>query len=531
MHDINMPKLSDTMTVGKIIKWRVAPGQAVREGEVLAEIESDKAQMELPAFRDGTVTELLRGEGDEVPVGEVIARVADPGEKPAARPVSEDRPAEAREERRAARPAAEPGFERKPPPARSPEIEGGAGRSGAASESEGEGEGRGEGSGISPYALQLARDKGVDVVKVKGTGPRGRVTARDIEAAAVAKTERSGQTPPAGQEPPAVAPGAGAGRRDEQPHAQPGQLKPAGAAGEGAGAGAGSGAGAGKLDRLARGLADKLGVRAEELPGTGTGGRVTAEDVAASAAKAGAGAREGEGAELPSLDLAPGEAEVSEASFRMRTMARRVTASARSIPHFFVTRPADVTALVGREAELRKSGGVTFTHLVMLGALRTLAKHPGVNRSYDHGRVIAWKAVNLGIAVATGEGLTVAVLRDAEKLSLGALASKSRELVERARSGKLSPEDRAHATFTVSNLGMYGVEHFQPVINPPSAVTLAVGAALEAPVVREGRVVVGRVLRLTAGCDHRIVEGAAAAEFLKDLCGLLEDPEALLAEG
>ena len=283
---------------------------------------------------------------------------------------------------------------------------------------------------------------------------------------------------------------------------------------------------AGKLDRLARGLADKLGVKTEDLPGTGTGGRVTAGDVAAAA-----GAREAEGAELPPLDLAPGEAEVSEASFRMRTMARRVTASARSIPHFFVTRPADVTALVGREAELRKSGGVTFTHLVMLGALKTLAKHPGVNRSYDHGRIIAWKAVNLGLAVATDEGLTVAVLREAERLSLGALAAKSRELVELARSGKLSPEARAHATFTVSNLGMYGVEHFQPVINPPSAVTLAVGAALEAPMVRDGRAAVGRVLRLTAACDHRIIEGAAAAEFLKDLCGLLEDPEALLAEG
>jgi pyruvate dehydrogenase E2 component (dihydrolipoamide acetyltransferase) len=465
MYDITMPKLSDSMETGQIVTWRVREGEEVREGDVLAEIESDKAVMELECFHDGTLVEVLRGDGDEAAVGEVIARIAAKGEEATETGATKEAPAkkikppkkkpEKGESPPKKKPDREPEKKRpeKPPPpkgdAEKPD-KGPAGRTEARR------------LAPSPYARKVAQELGVDLASVTGTGPGGRIYARDVEAAAK-PTHKT--TQPRESEPQAGKPGP-APRPDER----------------------------------------------AEAPA-----RPEARTAAPSPDE-----------ELPEVVVRPGEASVEPAPFRLRTIARHVTASKHVIPHFYITRAADVTAVLERRAELKEKHGMTLTHVVMLACIKALRAHPDVNRSYDRGRVIRWSGIHVGLAVATDAGLTVAVLRDAQDVPAGQLAARADALVRRAREGKLSAEERRYPTFTLSNLGMFDVENFQPVIHPPGAMTLAVASAREAPVVRDGKVAVGRRMNLTLSCDHRIVDGVQAARFLHDLAALLEDPGALV---
>jgi len=430
MYEVTMPKLSDSMEIGKILKWRVKEGDAVREGDVLAEIESDKAVMELECFRDGVMGKVLRGDGSEVKVGEVIARI-------------EEEKAEAEDT----------------PPAPVPERAGDPVR-GAAVSSRGSApvavqspiadapvpvpaEKRTGRARISPYARKLAELKGIDYSRIGGSGPGGRIVARDIEA---------------------MAPGAG--------HAEPGRP-----------------------------------------PSSPHGGAMPQPPSPEE--------------ELPPLDVTADEAEVTDASFRLKTQARRLVATNHSIPQFAITRGADVSALLARKAEFKREYGATVTHLVMRACLIALDRHPEINRSYDRGRVVQWKGVHLGLAVETSDGLTVPVLRHAGKLSFADLVEHTNALVEKARAGRLSIEERRHPSFTITNLGMFDVEHFTPIANWPSAVTLAVSSALPAAIVKSEAIRIGRLMKLTAACDHRVVEGASAARFMKTVSELLEDPDSL----
>lgn len=435
MYDITMPRLSDSMEEGKIIRWRVAVGQDVREGDVLAEIESDKAVMELECFRDGQVAEILRREGDEVRVGEVIARLTLKGDvgRTAAGAAANAKPASSsgvlprtapagQASAQPAVPSSKPEQPASPPPEPAPSH----GAQPAAARPT-------RRIAISPYARKLAEARGVDYTRLTGSGEGGRIMARDVEAAA-----RGAQQPVAAASPAAA---------DE---------------------------------------------------------------------------------ELPPLELLEGEADVEDAPFRLKTVARRVVAAKHVVPHFYVTSSADVTRLVERRAVLKETLGATVTHLVLLACLKAIDRHPQVNRSWDHGRIIRWKGVHLGLAVQTDEGLTVAVLRDAQRLSLAQIVERAKALAERARQGRLSADERRHPTFTVSNLGMFDVESFSPILNPPSSITLAVASALDAPVVRQGGIYVGKVMKLTASCDHRILDGASVAAFLRDLKAFLEDPDLLL---
>jgi len=422
MYEVTMPKLSDSMEVGRIIEWKVKEGDEVREGDVLAEIESDKAVMELECFRAGVVSKILRAGDSEVSVGEPIAVIdeaarvekaplakAAPDKKTAPAP-ARPAPVSAAEAPKPVE-ATPPKVKEKPPaPAPRPTTERVA---------------------ISPFARKLAQKLRVDYTRVAGSGPGGRIVERDIEAAA----------------PPLAAQRAVKPSPDE---------------------------------------------------------------------------------ELAPLEVAPDEAEIEEAPFRMKTQIRRVSASKHVIPHFYITLGADVTRLLSRKEDLKRNYGATVTHLVMWACIRAIEKHPLVNRAYDRGKIFKWNAVNLGLAIETGEGLTVAVVRDAQKLPLRDLVNRTKELVEKARAGRLSAEERLHPGFTITNLGMYDVDHFQPIINPPSSITLAVGSALEAPVVHNGIIYVSKVMKLSAACDHRIIEGALAARFMKTLKDLLENPDALL---
>jgi pyruvate dehydrogenase E2 component (dihydrolipoamide acetyltransferase) len=418
-----MPKLSDSMQEGKIIQWKVKEGDAVHEGDVLAEVESDKAVMEMESFRNGVVAEIRHGDGAEVPVGTVIALIRVAGKQGAGKvPLADEtkEPAEAGAPQEKGATAAVPLTPRKRP--------------------------AGARIAISPYARKLAEERGVDPSKVEGSGPGGRIVAQDIlQAAAGTPAASVAQTGPPAEE-----------------------------------------------------------------PATAPGRRLSPEE------------------DLPAIEVAEGEAEVEAASYRLRTQARRVMASQHTIPHFYVTRSVDVTALLDRKDDLKAQYGATLTHLVMFACVQALTKRPEVNRSYDRGRVIKWKGTHLGLAVDTDYGLTVAVLRDAQEMGLRELVEKTAVLVEHARADKLSGDERRHPTLTVTNLGMFDVEHFEPIINPPSAVTLAVGSALPAAIVRNGALYVGKLMKLTAACDHRIIDGATAARFLVELRQLLEHPEALL---
>ena len=427
MYEVTMPKLSDSMEEGTIIEWKVAEGDAVHEGDVLAEVESDKAVMELECFQDGVIAAIKRGDGSEVAVGEVIALIADEGEAAADAEPGEQTEASAPPESAPvaeAQQVAAPDEEPKPKPDKKPAKPERKTAPRPAAPATG---GR---VAISPYAKKLADDRGIDIRAITGTGPDGRIVANDIEAL--------------GKRPPPAAP------------------KP----------------------------------RPDD--------------------------------ELPALDVTDDEADVLDMPFRLKTQALRVTHSKHLIPHFYLTRGADVTALLTRREELKAAFGATVTHLIAAACVRALVDVPDANRSYDRGKIIKWKGVNLGIAVATDEGLTVAVVRNAQDLSFEQLVGRSKALVERARAGKLSADERTHASFTITNLGMFGVEHFEPIINPPSSITLGVASALPEAVIRDGAIHVGKVMKLSASCDHRIIDGVTGAKFLARLVELLENPDELL---
>jgi pyruvate dehydrogenase E2 component (dihydrolipoamide acetyltransferase) len=426
MYEVTMPKLSDSMKEGKIIEWKVREGESVSEGDVLAEVESDKAVMELECYQSGVLQKIVHGDGEEVAVGEVIATIA------------EGKTEEAPEAPKAPKTAK---AEKKGKTTETPEPEETAEKQKTKQKPAKK---RAEGPAIEPYAQKLAEQYGVDWAQIEGTGADGRITADDVVAATVGKL-----MPPRPE-------------RAERKVPPPEERAP----------------------------------RPEE--------------------------------ELPPLEATDEEATVEDAPFRLKTQARRVIASQHIIPHFYVTRGVDATRLTAVKDGLKERFGASLTHLVMFACLKALRDHPEVNRSYDRGRVVKWKVVNLGLAVDTDQGLTVAVLHDAAGLGLGELVERTRELVEHARADKLSGAERRHATFTITNLGMLNVEHFEPIINPPSSITLAVSSALPAAVVREGAIYVGSVMKLTAACDHRIIDGATAARFLGDLGALLEAPDGLL---
>ncbi len=399
--EVTMPKLSDTMEEGKVLRWLKHVGDRVAPGDVLAEVETDKADMELEAYDEGVLAELRVEEGATVPVGAVIAVLAAPGETVAAAPA----PAPAAPKPLAARAESpRPTLVRRAEPAAA-----------AAAQR----------PRASPLARRIAEEHGVDLAAITGTGPGGLIVERDVRAAVAGA---------AGPAPPAEAP---------------------------------SGAKRIELGRM------------------------------------------------------------------RRTTARRMAEAKRDVPHFYVTTDIAMEEVVRLKAELERLGGawegLTYTHLLLKATGLALRRVPEMNASLEgEGTLVVHEAVNVGLATAVDEGLLVPVVRACDATPLAELVRQVRELVERARSGRPGPDDLTGATFTLSNLGMYPVTAFAAVVNPPQAAILAVGAVREVPVVREGRVVPGAVMSVTLSCDHRIVDGALAGRFLRELKGLLEAPVALL---
>lgn len=451
MGEITMPRLSDTMSEGTVGRWLKKPGDAVAMGEIIAEIETDKATMELESFEAGTFSEIVIGEGQTVPIGQVIAYIGDgrPAAAPAAAPAeptpapdapapsapAEPTPAPAA----AAAPAAAPTAVQATPPAVQPQTNGHS---------------EDERVKASPLARRIAEEQSIDLHMVVGTGPGGRIIKENVEEYIAKGGARSAAAPAAPTE----------------------SVEPA----------------------------------APAAPAT----------PAAKPAPAAA----------PAPTLAG-----AEALGRMRkAIARAMNDSKPGVPHIYVTMEIDMEAAMALREQIIASGTkISVNDMVVKAAAKALLKMPAVNTSYGttaEGQpgIVRHQQINVSVAVALDDGLIAPVVKDADKKSVGAISAEIRDMATRARDGKIKQNEIEGATFQVTNLGMFGVTEFGSIITVPQSASLAVGAVRKIPVVRNDAVVVGQVMNATLSADHRIVDGAVAAQYLQELKKLLEAPMTLL---
>ncbi|MBL8874685.1 MAG: 2-oxo acid dehydrogenase subunit E2 [Phycisphaerae bacterium] len=463
---IEMPRLSDTMQAGTVVKWNVKEGQKVKTGDSLADIETDKATMELQSFEDGTVASLAVAEGQNVPIGTVIMLLAGPGEDAGAiksQGASAAAPAKAQAAGASGGQTVSSGSGGTATAAAAP--------SGSNGNSNGHAPGRNERVFASPLAKKIAAETNVDLGSLRGSGPGGRIIRKDVEAAV-----GGGQ-----------APGRGAGSQVQAPS------KPA--------------------QPLARTQVNQPS-RPAPMPmavGAGGGGLV---------------------------------ARIVPLSNMRKTIAKRLVESKTTIPHYQVTVEASMDALVELRAQLNEqlaNQGVKLSvnDFVVRACALAMHQHPYVNTKWagatGNEAIEYLSDVNVGVAIAlpvmedgTGGGLVVATIRGADFLGLRQISAETKRLSEKARTKGLSVEEMSDATFTISNLGMFGVEAFTAIINPPNTAILAVGGAVQKPVVREGKIVPGHVMSMTMSSDHRVIDGAMAASYLNTVKSLLEKPATLL---
>jgi pyruvate dehydrogenase E2 component (dihydrolipoamide acetyltransferase) len=427
MTDILMPALSPTMEEGGLAKWHVKPGDKIEAGQVIAEIETDKATMEVEAVDEGVISEILVPEGAQnVKVNTPIARLNDgAGAAPAPKAAPAPSPAAPSSTTGAKAPA--------PQPAPQPVAK----TNGAAAPA-------GDRVFASPLARRLAAQSGIDLKGVRGTGPHGRVIKADVDAAA------SGR-PQAGPAPAAA--------RAEEPRRQ---------------------------------------------------------------------------LTLEQMGIAPGSYELIPLDGMRRTVAKRMSESFRDVPHFPLTIDLEIDRLL--EARRRVNAAlegqgikVSVNDFVIKAAAATLTRVPQANASYTPDGIAMHKHADISMAVAIEGGLITPIIRAAETKSLGQIAKETKDLAERARARKLKPEEYQGGTFSVSNLGMFGIKSFASIINEPQGAILSVGAGEERAVARKGQLAVATVMSVTLTCDHRVVDGAIGARFLQAFKSLLEDPVTMLA--
>ena len=435
MPDVNMPKLSDTMEEGTIVEWKKKTGDEVKAGDVLAEVESDKATFDLEA-ESGGVLSILVEQGVPAKIGAPIATIGEASAAPAKEKA-------------------------KAPPA-------------------------------------------------GGTPPPGSAKAEP--------------TSPASGEVKAAAASPASGEVEESVSEEPDERAPDAPSPDG------KGDGLVKASPLAKRLAAEMGVDLAALKGSGPDGRIVKEDVLAAAGTSRPATRR---PEAPSRAPGP-DVEVVEPSRMQATIARRMAEAKSTIPEFQVTVEARVDEAVSMRRQLKDSvpgaDKVTMTDMLVRACALALQKFPEVNSSWIDGKFQRKRAINIGLAVAPsqGMGLLVPVVHDADAKDLIQISIESRQVIERARSGRPSEGDLSGATFSISNLGMFGVDEFVAIINPPEAAILAVGAIKDVPVVEDGRIVPGKVMRMTLSVDHRVFYGATAAQFMAQVKRLIENPVTLV---
>jgi pyruvate dehydrogenase E2 component (dihydrolipoamide acetyltransferase) len=447
--NILMPALSPTMEKGNLAKWLKKEGDKVKSGDVIAEIETDKATMEVEAVDEGTIARIIVPEGtQDVPVNDVIAVLAGDGEDVkaagasagAARPAAAPAPAKA--EAPAAKPAAAPTPAAAPAPASKPAAAP-APVAAASPAAQANGHGR---IFSSPLARRLAKEAGIELGRITGTGPHGRVIARDVEEAKSGKGLKAPSAAPAGA--PALAPS----------------------------------------------MSDKQ-ILALFEPG--------------------------------SYDIIPHDG-------MRRTIAQRLTASVQNVPHFYLTIDCDIGKLLAAREEINAAAPkdkekkplykISVNDFVIKAVAVALQKIPNCNVSWSEGGMIKHHHSDVGVAVAMPGGLITPIIRKAETKTLSTISNEMKDFAARARARKLKPEEYQGGTTAVSNLGMYGINHFTAVINPPHATILAVGTSEERPVVRGGKIEIAHMMSVTLSCDHRAIDGALGAELIGAFKSLIENP-------
>ena len=428
--NILMPALSPTMTEGKLAKWHVKEGDTVKSGQVICEIETDKATMEVEAVDEGKVGRIVVAEGTEgVKVNAVIAVLLEEGEtevpKDAAAPAAA--PAAAKPAAAAAPAAAPAPAAPKPAPAAAPAPQPAAASGGAR-------------IFASPLAKRIAADKGLDLSRIKGSGPNGRIVKADVESA----------KPGAPAAAPAAAPA---------PRAAP----PAGA---------------------------------------------------------------------QPVFVAPGDTRVPHTSIR-KVIARRMLESKQTVPHFYLTVDLEIDALLAARQAInavaeKRGSKVSVNDMMIKACAKALRDHPECNASWTEDEMIQYGAVDISVAVATDRGLITPIVRSADMKGLAQIATEMKDLAARAKVGKLKLDEFQGGGFTISNLGMFGINSFSAIINPPQAMILAVGMGEERAVVRKGQMVVRNMMSCTLAVDHRVVDGAMGAQYLQTLRAYVEQPAAML---
>ncbi len=445
-----MPKLSDTMTEGTLVAWKKKKGDQISTGEVLAEIETDKATMEWESPEDGTLTEIYVQEGGKVNVGDKIAFIGGEGEEAPKEEAPEQeekqpKPADQKKEKSQAEtekpaPAQKKEKETAPPQQKNVGAAVSAVRSEGKQQEARPKEKKREEARVkaSPVARRVAAELGVDLASVKGTGPDGRVTEIDVRGAA-----KSGAA-----------------------------------------------------------VADRGQAKAESKP-------------------------------EPSVKA--GESARIQLSGMRKIIAQRLVESLGPVPHFYLTIDVNAGPLMAAREELKSAGEgadaakITVNDFVLKAAVQAAVKVPRVNASFDGDAIVQYADVDLGIAVAIEEGLLTPIIRAAQTKSLREISELAKDLAHRARNKRMKPEEFQGGTFTVSNLGGMGIDSFSAVINPPQGFILAVGRITKVSVIDDcDQIVVGHRMSLTMSCDHRVIDGALGAEYLKELRHLLENPALLL---
>ncbi len=433
--NIEMPKLSDTMTEGTLIKWHKKVGDNVEIGDILAEVETDKATMEMEAFDEGVLTEIRVQEGDKATIGSVLAVLG--GESGGSAPAPEKAAAPAEE--KAAEPTAGAA------PAKSAPAPAAAARE------------DGERIKASPLARKIAADLNVDLGNVTGSGPAGRIVKKDVESASSSPARK-----PSSDASAAAALAASAKGKSSAPAAA--TAPPAQAI----------------------------------LPT----------------------AKEGD--------------ERIELSSMRKIIASRLLTSKVTIPHFYLHLEVDASPLmtlrkqVNDQAEKTHGNKFSVNDFILLATIRAAEAVPAINASFAGDHIVKFKHVGLSVAIAVEDGLVTPVIKKAETQSLLAISQAVKDFAKRAKDKKLKPDEFDGGTITVSNLGAWGIESFDAIVNPPQAAILSVGAAIEKPVVKNGQIVPGLRMNIGLSCDHRVVDGAVGAEFLAQIKKLLEQPALML---
>jgi pyruvate dehydrogenase E2 component (dihydrolipoamide acetyltransferase) len=460
MAEIVMPRLSDSMEEGTILTWMKQVGDEIAVGEEIVEIETDKANMAYESDVAGTLTEILAEEGATLPIGTPIARVGDSDGASGGSAQEEGQGPAGEDVASFSDPAP-------PPPRASAEdsTEGSSAGNGGGDSQEvqdraddavGDSSSESDRVKASPVARRIAKEKGLDLAAIQGSGPGGRIVKKDVKKAASSAGDARAGVP--------------------------------------------------------RG--------AEDAEHPSTVGDARAAGPAAAAA----------GPDSP--ETAKGQVVYEDLSKLQSTIARRMSESKATAPHFYLQAEIEMSRAVEARARLKRAGGEgevlpSFNDMVVKACALALREHPRANGAYRDGRFELYSRVNVGVAVAAQDALVVPTVFDADRKGLRQIATESRALAQKVRDGQITPPELSGGTFTVSNLGMYGIDNFSAVINTPQAAILAVGAIKERPVVRNGEIVPAHMLEVTLACDHRILYGAPAAEFLARVRTLLEEPLAL----